>query len=111
LPHFLAINWMFRAEYEGAGYRMWSNGDESGKLTGLLATVFSLMLAMFSLLPWVTGRANWVWLAGGLGAGLVMAALAAKFRKEGTRVAARRLFLYTLLYLPLALGLLALGWV
>lgn len=110
LPHFLAINWICREEYEAAGYRMWSNGDLSGARTGMLATVFSLMLALFALLPWMLGRASWLWLAGGLGSGLVMAALAAKFRKEGTRESARRLFLYTLLYLPLALGLLALGW-
>ena len=38
LPHFLAINWICREEYEQAGYRMWSNGDESGKLTAMLAT-------------------------------------------------------------------------
>ena len=33
-----------------------------------------------------------------------------RFRKEGTLASARRLFLFTLLYLPVALGLLALGW-
>lgn len=110
LPHFLAINWICREEYEKAGYKMWSNGDESGRRTATLAAVFSLTLVMFSTLPWVLGFANLLWLVGGVAAALVMVVLAARFRREGTAVAARRLFLYTLLYLPIALALLALGW-
>jgi heme O synthase-like polyprenyltransferase len=110
LPHFLAINWICREEYEQAGYRMWSNGDHSGRRTATLAAVFSLALVGFSTLPWILDFGNLVWLVGGLAAALMMVVLAARFRREGTAESARRLFLYTLLYLPLALGLLALGW-
>lgn len=110
LPHFLAINWICREEYEQAGYKMWSNGDESGRRTATLAAVFSLALVMFSILPWMLGFANPVWLVGGVAAALVMVVLAARFRREGTAASARRLFLYTLLYLPIALALLAVGW-
>ena len=42
LPHFLAINWMYRDDYRRAGFVMWSNDDESGALTSLLALIFSL---------------------------------------------------------------------
>lgn len=34
LPHFIAINWLCREEYESADYKMWSNGDVSGKKAG-----------------------------------------------------------------------------
>ena len=47
LPHFVAINWLCRAEYEEAGYKMWSNGDLSGKKSGVLCAVFSLVLLCF----------------------------------------------------------------
>jgi len=110
LPHFLAINWLCREEYEQAGYKMWSNGDASGRRTATLAATFSLTLLMFSTLPWILGFGNLVWLIGGLGTAMLMVWLAARFRKEGTAASARRLFLFTLLYLPLALGLLALGF-
>jgi protoheme IX farnesyltransferase len=110
LPHFLAINWICRDEYEQAGYKMWSNGDHSGRRTAVLAAVFSLVLVLFSLLPWLLGFGGLLWLIGGTIAGLAMVVLAARFRRQGTAESARRLFLYTLLYLPLALGLLALGW-
>ena len=33
-----------------------------------------------------------------------------RFRRQGDRPSARKLFLFTLLYLPLALGLLAIAW-
>jgi protoheme IX farnesyltransferase len=51
LPHFVAINWLCREEYEQAGYRMWSDGDVSGRRSGLLAAAFALCLAMLPLWP------------------------------------------------------------
>jgi F0F1-type ATP synthase membrane subunit c/vacuolar-type H+-ATPase subunit K len=49
-------------------------------------------------------------LGGGILAGLVMAALAGRFMRDGERTSFRKLFLFTLLYLPLELGLLAFAW-
>lgn len=110
LPHFIAINWMCREEYETAGYRMWSNGDVSGVKSARLCLVFSACLALLPLWPYVTGHVAWPWLAGGLLLGARMMGLSRKFGKQGDRASARRLFLYTLLYLPLALALLLLCW-
>ena len=112
LPHFVAINWFCRVEYEEAGYAMWSNGDESGKKTAKLALIFSAMLAALGPLASLPGinYANWVFGIGGGLAGVYMCWLAVKFGKAGTRESSRGLFLFTLLYLPLALGLLAFCW-
>jgi len=112
LPHFVAINWLCRQEYEDAGYVMWSNGDVSGKKTGRIAFGFSACLAVLApiaSLPMV-GYASWVWGVGGFLAGIYMCWLSIKFGKLGTRESSRGLFLFTLLYLPLALGLLAFSW-
>jgi heme o synthase len=111
LPHFIAINWLCREEYEAAGYRMWSNGDVSGRKSGLLSAVFALMLGAFSLIPAWQGFANWLWTIGGPLLALVMTALAFRFAVQGDRPSARRLFFFTLLYLPLALGVLLIAWV
>lgn len=112
LPHFVAINWFCREEYEEAGYAMWSNGDVSGKKTARLALIFSAMLAALGPLASLPGieYANWVFGVGGGLAGIYMCWLAIKFSKAGTRESSRGLFLFTLLYLPLALGLLAFCW-
>ena len=110
LPHFIAINWLCREEYENAGYKMWSNGDVSGRKSGLLAAGFSLVLAVFSLLPAWIGFASVLWSVAGPLLAFLMMALALKFAFGGERPAARKLFLFTLLYLPIALLVLVLAW-
>ncbi len=100
LPHFIAINWLCREEYEAAGYKMWSNGDASGKKSGLLSAMFALILAVFSLMPQLLGFANLLWTIGG----------ALLFARDGQRTSARRLFLFTLVYLPAALLTLLVAW-
>ncbi|MES2996916.1 MAG: heme o synthase [Verrucomicrobiota bacterium] len=110
LPHFVAINWLCREEYEAAGHKMWSNGDVSGKRSAKLCVIFSVVLAAVSILPVIAGFAHWSWGIIGPALALVMAALALKFAKDGLRTSFRKLFLYTLLYLPLALSALFLTW-
>ncbi len=110
MPHFVAISWLCREEYEEAGYCMWSNGDDSGKKTAVIAIFFTLLLTALAPVGLLLGYANWIWVVGGALAGIVMLWLCLQFKVAGDRPAARKLFLYTLLYLPLALGLLAIGW-
>lgn len=110
MPHFVAISWLCREEYEKAGYCMWSNGDDSGRKTAVIAIFFTLLLTALAPLGLLLGYANWIWVVGGALAGIVMLWLCLQFKVAGDRPAARKLFLYTLLYLPLALGLLAIGW-
>ncbi len=110
LPHFIAINWLCREEYESVGYQMWSNGDVSGRKSGALSAIFALALAAWSLLPGALGFANLLWSLAGPLLALVMMALAVRFAQDGRRESARRLFLFTLLYLPVALVVLAIAW-
>ncbi len=110
LPHFVAINWLCREEYESAGYKMWSNGDVSGRRSGILSALFAVVLAGFSLLPAVGGFANVIWLIGGPVFGLAIAALALRFIRDGDRRSCRQLFFSTLIYLPVALTVLLVAW-
>ena len=110
LPHFIAINWLCREEYESVGYRMWSNGDVTGRKSGLLSAMFSLMLAVFSLMPAFLGFAGLLWTIAGPLLAFVMMGLALKFSRDGQRASARRLFFFTLLYLPASLLALLLAW-
>ena len=110
LPHFLAINWMYREEYEEAGFVMWSNGDSSGGRTSMLALFFSVALLFLLISPIFFSFLS-LWSVIGLCmAGVIMLFFAFRFRANRTRVAARKLFLYTLLFLPLSLGLMIMGW-
>lgn len=110
LPHFIAINWLCRDEYESVGYQMWSNGDLTGRKSGRLAAMFALMLAVFSFMPTGFGSVTLLWSIMGPLLGLVMMALALKFSRDGERTSARRLFFFTLIYIPVALLLLVFAW-
>ena len=111
LPHFAAINWMYREEYVRGGFKMWSNEDVSGKKTGKIALFYSVCLLLLGLaFPLFTPLMAW-W--GALGGGLlacVLIYLAAKFLRSGERKDARVLFFYTLLYLPLMMIVSYLSW-
>lgn len=110
LPHFVAINWLCRVEYEDAGYKMWSNGDTSGKKSGVLCAVFAMVLAVFSLMPGIWGFTSVLWLIGGPLFGLSIMALALRFIMDAERKSCRALFFSTLVYLPAALTLLHIAW-
>jgi protoheme IX farnesyltransferase len=102
LPHFAAINWMYREEYLRGGFKMWSNDDVSGAKTARIAVAYSLCLTVLAVVfPFVSDHQHtWGALAGGL-LGSVMVLLAVRFLRSGKRTDARTLFFYTLLYLPL----------
>lgn len=110
LPHFAAINWIYREEYRKGGFAMWSNDDESGRKTARIALFFSLCVTAVAVGFALGGvLAMWHAAAGGL-LGAVMVWLAVRFLRSGRREDARTLFFYTLLYLPLAMVAGYLAW-
>ena len=111
LPHFAAINWMYREEYVRGGFKMWSNEDESGKKTGKIALFYSACLLLLGLaFPLFTPLMAWWGAPGGVTLASLMIYLAARFLKSGERKDARALFLYTLLYLPLMMIVSYFSW-
>lgn len=108
LPHFVAINWMYRDEYIRGGFVMWSNDDETGAKTSKLALTFSALLALLPLFPWAAGFAALLFAIIGMLLGAWLVWLSLRFLRLPDRSTARRLFLATLLYLPLVLAALCL---
>lgn len=110
LPHFAAINWMYREEYIEGGFMMWSNRDESGSRTARLALFFSACLTLVGVFGALAGLVDWPFSLAIAGAGAYMCRLAFRFLRSARREDARGLFFYTLLYLPLVLILGYFGW-
>jgi heme o synthase len=106
LPHFMAIAWLYREDYARAGYRMLSGVDPEGRRTAASAVRNTLALLVISLYPYLLGTAGAVYLAGALALGIGFLAFAIVFARSLTERSARRLFLASILYLPLLLGLL-----
>ena len=105
LPHFLAIAWMYREDYARAGYRMLPVVDPTGERTGQQAVSHTLGLLSISLFPFVLKVSGWFYLAGALLLGGMFLAAAIGFARQMSESSARRLFLGSILYLPLLLGL------
>lgn len=111
LPHFAAINWMYRDQYKAGGFVMWSNDDDDGARTSRLAVVYSTAVLLLPLLPVLTGVTHWWFLLPGFALGAIMLWLSLCFRRTRERSDARKLFFFTLLYLPLALFAAIAAWV
>jgi protoheme IX farnesyltransferase len=108
LPHFLALAWLYRADYARAGLRMLSVGDDDGRRTFGQALLYAAALVPVSLIPTVVGLAGSLYFGGALALGCWFAATAAVAVRRRTTPAARRLFLVSIAYLPGLLGLLVL---
>jgi len=106
MPHFLALSWMYRADYARAGLRMLSIEDEHGAMTFRQAALNAVALLPISLLPSVLGVAGQIYFftAALLSTVLVVMSIAAA--RAPSPKSARRLFLFTLAYLPLLFGIL-----
>jgi len=110
MPHFLAIAWLYRSDYAQAGFRMLSENDESGAVTGRQAFIYALALLAVSLLPSVFFAYSALYFYGALLLGAGFASVAANFAVSGGSVpAARWLFLASIAYLPLLLALMVLA--
>jgi protoheme IX farnesyltransferase len=101
MPHFLAIAWLYRDDYRQARIPLLPVLEPDGRRTGQQALLYAAALWPVSLLPAAIGLADVPYsvLATLLGAGLI--ALSAMFARERTMLSARRLFLYSIIYLPL----------
>lgn len=108
IPHFLAIDWFHRHDYARGGFRMISAVDPSGRLTGNLTVIYSLALVPISLMAVVVGIGGYLYLAGAITLGLCFLVLGVALHVTRSQEAARRLFLGSLLYLPMLLALLCL---
>ncbi|MGE3190504.1 MAG: heme o synthase [Vicinamibacterales bacterium] len=100
MPHFLAIAWLYRDDYAQAGIRLLPVIEPDGRSTGRQAVLYAAALVPVSLLPTMVGLADANYLVGALVLGAVVLWLSVEFAATLTMTAARRLFLATIIYLP-----------
>jgi len=106
LPHFLSIAWMYRSDFERAGYPVLPVLDPTGRRTVRHMIVYSLALIPVSLLPTPLGLAGAVYYVGALVCGFAFLAAACEVARLKTRDAARQHVLASLVYLSLVFSLL-----
>lgn len=102
LPHFMAIAWLYRDDYEQAGHQMATVVDKTGRLAAWHAISFAIILALLPLGLFAGGRSLPIVAAAAL---LMLLATAQayfawQFFREQNEQTSRRLLLASLLYLP-----------
>jgi len=105
LPHTLAIARLYREDYARAGVRVLAVMDPEGLATGRQIILASLGLLAVSLLPAAMGWTGALYLVGAVILGLTFVAVGAGQAWEPSALAARRVVLASILYLPLLLCL------
>jgi len=100
-PHVMAIAWMYRSDYDRAGYAMLPGSDRGATLMVWQVMAPLILLLPLSLLPVVVGRAGPGYLATALVLGVWFAYRADQLIVQRSAVTARRLLLASVAYLPL----------
>lgn len=117
IPHFLAIAWMYREQYAGAGMKMLTQHDHSGRITAAQMRNYILaMLAIGSFPILSQGRIHSIWdlfyLAGVTAVNGWFLWSSFKFHKKPSYETAKFVFRVSLLVLPLLLVLICLDtWI
>ncbi len=101
MPHFLAIAWLCRDDYARAGLKMLPVVEPDGRSTAQQTVLYAAVLVPVSLLPAVAGLAATLYFAGAAVLGLAFFAFAVRFAARRDRPTAVRLFVGSIVYLPL----------
>ena len=107
MPHFLAIAWIYREDYERGLQPMLPVHDARGSATARQMLLYSLGLLPVSLLPSTLAMSTPAYFWGAFLLGLIFLAAAAYTAKVRNEFSARILLRVSVLYLPLLLLLLS----
>lgn len=108
MPHFFSIAWLYRDDYARGGFRMLSQVDESGAVSGRQSIQWAVVLVPASLLPTLVGLAGRIYLLGAITLSLIFLAAVLGFGLRRTAPRARVVLLASLAYLPALFTLLVL---
>ena len=99
LPHFMAIAWMYREDYDRAGYLVLPK-EQRGRWVVWQSVMPSLALIPLSLTPTLVGYAGYLYFVGALFLGLGFSYQALRLVCHRSNAVARRLLLCSIIYLP-----------
>jgi len=103
LPHFFAIAWMCRRDYERGGFRMLPSIDAQGNHTAAVLIGSSLLLIPVTLAPLrvIPELTGWATASAGVLLGAAMVVLSVRFARKRTDGRARSVFLCSIAHLPI----------
>ena len=100
LPHFFAIAWIYRDDYRRSGFKMLSLEDPTGKRTSVQMVFYGGLLFISSTAIFIIGQGSIVYLLSAVILGLGLLAVIYLFFRESSVENARKVFLASIIYLP-----------
>ena len=108
-PHFMAIAWMYREDYARAGYLVLPLDKRSDRFVIWQSLAVSLALIPITLIPAITGESSHIYCVGAFLLGSIFSYYSARFAFRRSSLAARKLLVASILYLPAVFLLLMLN--
>jgi heme o synthase len=110
IPHFLAIAWLYRDDYEKGGYAVMPVLDPDGRQTSRTILLWSILFVPISMSPSILirdqpGPGVFYAIVAGV-TGLLLVAMSLRLVRVRTRELARRMFIASVMHLPLLMGVL-----
>ncbi len=105
VPHFLAIAWRYRADYERAGMKMLPVVSPGGRTTANQMVLYCSALVLVSLWPRFLGMTGDLYLFAAMLLGILFLVPTVAAARLRTDRAMRQCFLVSIVYLPMLLGI------
>lgn len=105
-PHFMAIAWMYRDDYERAGYRVLPGKGGRDPFVNWMTVLPLLVLIPVTFLPMLSGHVNIGFVLGILSAGILFLYHGSLLALSKSNQRARRLLFASIAYLPVMFALL-----
>ena len=99
-PHFMAIAWMYREDYDRAGYQVLPQRENRHRFVAFQSFIPALLLVPISLIPAFLGDEGRIYFVGAALLGLTFLYCAARLALNRSNVIARQLLLASIIYLP-----------
>jgi heme o synthase len=106
LPHFMAIAWMYRDDYQRAGYSVLPSADRRCAFVNWMTVLPLLVLIPLTLFPAFSGHGGTIYALGALFAGSVFLYHGSILALQKSNQNARRLLIASIAYLPAMFALL-----
>lgn len=103
MPHFYALAWIYREDYNRAGFQMLTVVDGTGKRAARHSLLFAAALIPISILPAMLGMAGLVYFVGAIVLGFGFLMLTTGMLRHPSERVAWRIFTGSIIYLPLLL--------
>lgn len=101
IPHVMAIAWMYKDDYSGAGFKMLPKNDTNGSKTAFYAIICTLALFPISYAVYALGISGIIFLVLSILFASIFFIYGVRFAIERSRLNARKLMFASIIYLPM----------